>query len=279
MPTNDLEQLRASAHSFLLAADRPQTIQRIGRCLFGARRHELPETQAVVATLLKPDPRFIETHDQRWTVRSHSLLAQPFDQVRFVVVDLETTGSVIGVDEIIEIGIVILQGMKIVERFASLVWTGRTIPPWVRRLTGIDKAALRGAPTLADLAPELHQLLDDAVFVAHDIRFDLPFLRWEFASLDFYELRATGLCTLRLSQSLWPGLRSHSLPELARSFGVNHDPPHRAPADAAATAGILRQILKEASAIGLTTFGDLLCLDEVANDDWSDPPAAEAAKS
>ena len=132
---------------------------------------------------------------------------------------------------------------------------------------------------VTDLAPELHQLLDDAVFVAHDIRFDLPFLRWEFASLDFYELRATGLCTLRLSQSLWPGLRSHSLPELARSFGVNHDPPHRAPADAAATAGILRQILKEASAIGLTTFGDLLCLDEVANDDWSDPPAAEAAKS
>ena len=111
------------------------------------------------------------------------------------------------------------------------------------RLTGIRNDDLEGAPTFSDIAERLAGLLDGRVFVAHDIRFDLPFLRWEFARRGIAHPAVTGLCTLQLSRQLWPDLASRSLPDLARRFNISHDNPHRAAADAAATAGVLGEAL------------------------------------
>lgn len=275
MSSDDLRQLRDRAYRFLLEADRPQPTPRIARCLFGARRHELPEAQAVVRSLLAVDPRFIETHDQRWTARGCRFLTQPLSETTFTVVDLETTGSVIGVDEIIEIGVVVLRGGKVVERFGSLIWTERSIPRWIRRLTGLGKSQLAGAPTFNDLAPRLYELLDGTVFVAHDIRFDLPFVRWELGSRGHGEAEIAGLCTLRLAQLLWPQLGSHALAELARHFGLVHDQPHRALADAAAAASLLTRALSAAETLGLRSLGDLFLLPEHFATEDLDASAAE----
>jgi DNA polymerase III epsilon subunit family exonuclease len=262
MSSGELIQLRNRAYRFLLEADRPQPTPRLARCLFGARRHELPETQAVVRSLLATDPRFIATHDNRWSARGCGYLGQALRDTTFTVVDLETTGSVIGVDEVIEIGVVVLRGGRIVERFGSLIWTERAIPRWVRRLTGLGKAELAGAPVFDDLAPRLHDLLAGTVFVAHDLRFDLPFVRWELGKRGYAEPEVTGLCTLRLAQMLWPHLESHALAELARRFGLTHEQPHRAFADAEAAANLLNRALHGAAALGLQTLGDLLLLTD-----------------
>ena len=281
MIPNDLNEFRVEAHEFLLGQQKPLPTPAIARRLFGARRHEMPETQVVVRALLADDPRFVETHDHCWTVLGSPLLGKTLKEATFSVVDLETTGSVIGVDEIIEIGLIQVRGGKVVKKFESLVWTDRPIPPWVARLTGISNENLEGAPTFSDLAENLVGLLDGNVFVAHDIRFDLPFLRWEFARRGIGRPAVTGLCTLQLSRQFWPDLGSRSLPDLAAHFGIDHGNPHRAGADAAATAGVLLEVLKESDQLGLVDLGDLYRMEEIAaarsND--GDPLAARAAES
>jgi DNA polymerase III epsilon subunit family exonuclease len=285
MLSSDLKQFRTDAHRFLLGQQKPLATPVIARHLFGARRHEMPETQVVVRALLSADPRFVETHDHCWTVAGSPCLNQELDQATFAVVDLETTGSVIGVDEIIEIGLVIYSGGEIQDRFETLVWSDREIPPWVARLTGIDNKDLEGAPTFSDVAETVASLLDGNVFVAHDIRFDLPFLRWEFARRGVVRPAVTGLCTLQLSRQIWPQLASRSLPDLSRHFGITHDNPHRASADASATAGILHQALTDARRLGLTSLGDLFRIEKIAGhllplvDDADDDLPVQAAES
>lgn len=263
MIPHDLNEFRTEAHDFLLGQQMPLPTPAIARRLFGARRHEMPETQVVVRALLAADPRFVETHDHCWSVVGSPLLKKKLAEATFAVVDLETTGSVIGVDEIIEIGLVVIRGGKVVDRFETLVWSDRTIPPWVARLTSITNDDLEGAPTFSDVAEEFLALLQDSVFVAHDIRFDLPFLRWEFARRGLPSPQVTGLCTLELSRQMWPELASRSLSDLARVFGVAHDNPHRAADDAMATGGVLLKALHDAGQMGLTELGDLYRMAEV----------------
>lgn len=257
MLSTELNDFRAAAYDFLLGQQKPLPTPAIARRLFGARRHEMPETQVVVRALLASDPRFIETHDRCWTVIGSRILQQGLMDATYAVVDLETTGSVIGVDEIIEIGLVHVRRGRLVQRMESLVWSDRNIPPWVARLTGIRNEDLEGAPTFSDIAEELAGWLEGNVFVAHDIRFDLPFLRWEFARRGLAVPGVTGLCTLQLSRQLWPDLPSRSLPDLAGHFGIAHGNPHRAADDAAATAGVLLEALKSALALGMVDLGDL----------------------
>ena len=200
------------------------------------------------------------------------------------MVDLETTGSVIGVDEIIEIGLVVYRNGEIQDRFETLVWSERIIPPWVARLTGINNRDLEGAPTFSDVAETVASLLDCNVFVAHDIRFDLPFLGWEFARRGVARPAVTGLCTLQLSRQIWPNLTSRSLVDLANHFGISHDNPHRAAADATATACILDRALTDAMGFGLVDLGDLfraelLVGDKIAAAAGDDSLPSQAAES
>jgi len=277
MLSNDLREFRAKAHAFLLGQENPLPTPAIARRLFGARRHEMPETQVVVRALLSSDPRFVKTHDNSWSVIGSPCMRRRLDEAGFAVVDLETTGSVIGVDEIIEIGVVLVRKGAIERRYETLVWTDRLIPPWVARLTGIENADLEGAPTISDVADELSALLDGRVFVAHDIRFDLPFLSWEFSRRGMPRPEVTGLCTLQLSRDLWPDLESRSLPDLARRFGLDHENPHRAAADAYATAGVLLAALDTAAERGVADLAGLYRLDAVVDLDGA--VSARAAES
>ncbi len=258
---NELTLLRDQAHRFLLEADRPVESQHVARHLFGPQRHEMPEAQVVVRSLLDADQRFLRTHCRRWAARWAPHLQQPLSETAFAVVDLETTGSLIGVDDIMEIGMVRVEHGQVTERFTSRVKASRGVPPWVSRLTGISDADLVAAPELEEVAGRVLELLAGAVFVAHDIRFDQPFLRWELAKRDLTFPCRTGICTLQLSRALWPDLTSHSLGELATSLGVSHDQPHRAGDDAEAAAGVLMRGMTEAIAMGRLTLGDLMELE------------------
>ena len=141
----------------------------------------------------------------------------------------------------------------------------KAVTPWVARLTGIRNEDLEGAPTFSDIVEDLFSLLEGHVFVAHDIRFDLPFLRWEFARRGLARPAVTGLCTLQLSRQFWPDLASRSLPDLADHFGIKHDNPHRAAHDAAATAGVLLEALDAALTLGMNDLGDLFSAEAFLN--------------
>lgn len=99
-----------------------------------------------------------------------------------VVVDLETTGGNFYQDRITEVALVRFEQGR-ATHYEQLVNPCRSIPEFVARLTGIHDETVKNAPVFADIAGDLLPLLQGAVVVAHNSRFDYTFLRHEFARI------------------------------------------------------------------------------------------------
>ena len=64
-------------------------------------------------------------------------------------------------------------------------------------LTGIHPGMLEDAPVFADVAARVHDMLKDAIFVAHHVNFDYSFVKYQL-EICGYELDTKKLCTVRL---------------------------------------------------------------------------------
>ena len=162
----------------------------------------------------------------------------------YAIVDIETTGGQPFRDKIIEIGIVIHDGAKIVNSYSSLINPGIPIPWEITRLTGITDRMVREAPKFYEIAKEIVELTNGSVFVAHNVRFDYSFIKHEFAYLG-YKFKRERLCTVRLAQKLVQGHQSYSLGRICADLGIAIDGRHRALGDATATAHLLDHILQK----------------------------------
>jgi len=147
------------------------------------------------------------------------------------IVDVETTGLTARFDRIIEIAILRIRNGEIVERYSTLVDPEVLISPYIEGLTGITNRELRGAPTFTSIRNDVFRLLDGAVFVAHNARFDYGFVREEFRR-EGIGFNARCLCTMRLSRRLFPEHRRHSLDSIMERFGLSCSDRHRALGDA-----------------------------------------------
>lgn len=163
---------------------------------------------------------------------------------RYAIVDLETTGGMAKRDKITEIGIVVIEDNLIVEKYSTLVNPCRSIPQQITRITGITNEMVADAPQFYEVAKKVVEVLEGAVFVAHNVRFDYSFLREEFGTLG-YTFTKRQLCTVRLSRQAFPGLKSYSLGNLIKHFGIDVSARHRALDDAMATTIILQKILNQ----------------------------------
>lgn len=161
----------------------------------------------------------------------------------YAVVDIETTGGMSRRDRITEIAIVLFDGHQIIDRFESLINPERSIPYEITRITGITDSMVADAPRFYEVAKKVVEMTEGAIFVAHNVRFDYSFIREEFASLGFTYTRRQ-LCTVVLSRKAFPGLRSYSLGNLIRHFGIEVANRHRAMDDVLATVDILGRILQ-----------------------------------
>jgi DNA polymerase-3 subunit epsilon len=151
---------------------------------------------------------------------------------RYVVfLDVETTGAIPGLDRITEIGLIEVDGGRVVAEWSSLVNPLRSIPPEIQELTGITDAMVAEAPGFDRLAPDLYARLQGKVLVAHNARFDYGFLRQEFRRAG-YRYTAPVLCTVKLSRRLYPHERRHNLDALIARHGLPCEKRHRALADA-----------------------------------------------
>ncbi|HEY3276757.1 MAG TPA: exonuclease domain-containing protein [Syntrophorhabdaceae bacterium] len=147
------------------------------------------------------------------------------------IVDIETTGLSARFNRIIEIAILKVRGAELVESYSTLVDPEMIVSPYIETLTGITNEDLRGAPTFATIRDDLMGLLDGALFVAHNARFDYGFLREEFRR-EGVGFSPRCLCTLRLSRLLFPECRRHSLDRIMERFGITCTERHRALGDA-----------------------------------------------
>lgn len=162
---------------------------------------------------------------------------------RFAVIDVETTGGYAGGHRITEVGIAISDGTKILETYHTLINPQKSIPQHITTLTGINNAMVQDAPTFAEVAGQIDALLDDAVFVAHNVNFDYSFIRMEMARLGL-NFRRRKLCTARYARGLLTDQDRFGLARLAKRFNIVNEQPHRALSDALTAAQILHQLLK-----------------------------------
>ena len=148
----------------------------------------------------------------------------------YVLLDLETTGGNALHDRITEIAAVRVEGGMEVARWSTLVNPEVRIPYFIEQLTGIRNAMVAAAPTFDEVGQHLLQLLDGAVLVAHNVRFDHGFLQHEFARVDV-TLRVKTLCTVRLSRLLYPQVKGHGLDAIMQRHGIATESRHRAMGD------------------------------------------------
>jgi DNA polymerase III subunit epsilon len=150
-----------------------------------------------------------------------------------VFVDIETTGVSYSRNRVIEVAAIRVENQEITKTFSSLVDPESELPPFITGLTGITAADLAGAPSFYDIAGQLHDIMADAVFVAHNVRFDYGFLKKEFQASG-HRFSPKLLCTVRLSRSLFPGERHHKLQNLIERAAIEVNSRHRAYDDALA---------------------------------------------
>ena len=149
---------------------------------------------------------------------------------RYVLLDLETTGGNPVHDRITEVAAVRFEDGREVARWSRLLNPGQRIPGFIQQLTGITNAMVADAPSFGAVLPELLDLLDGAVLVAHNVRFDHGFLK-NAAVREGVDLRVKTLCTVRLARRLYPAAQGHGLDAIMRRHGLQTLARHRAMGD------------------------------------------------
>jgi DNA polymerase-3 subunit epsilon len=160
----------------------------------------------------------------------------------YAIIDIETTGGNPREDKITEIAVLLHDGQRIVREFSTLVNPECRIPYNIRALTGITNEMVADAPKFFEIARELIELTQDAIFVAHNVAFDYGFVRSEYRRLG-YDYKRDQLCTVKLSRKLIPGRRSYSLGRICEELNIAINGRHRAMGDAVATAGLFDLLL------------------------------------
>ncbi len=161
----------------------------------------------------------------------------------FVVCDVETTGLNPERNRLTEIALVRIRSGAIVDRYSSLINPRQFIPPEITQLTGISNEMVYAAPEAAEVLPIVRRFIGDAVFVAHNVRFDRSFVDASLRRVGSEPLQSPMLCTARLARRLTPKKTKASLGALAAQFGIKIRNRHRAGGDAEATALLLLMFL------------------------------------
>jgi DNA polymerase III subunit epsilon len=164
----------------------------------------------------------------------------------YAIIDIETTGGNPKTDKITEIAVLLHNGNTVVSEFNTLINPECRIPYHISALTGISNEMVANAPKFYEVARELVEITENAVFVAHNVAFDYGFIRNEFRRLGF-EYTREQLCTVRLSRKLIPGHRSYSLGRLCDELRIPVNGRHRAMGDARATSMLFDILLRTES--------------------------------
>jgi DNA polymerase-3 subunit epsilon len=159
----------------------------------------------------------------------------------YAIVDIETTGSYAMGNGITEIAIVVHDGVKVLDVYETLVNPKRPIPRFIQGLTGISDDMVANAPVFSEIAAHVHEMLQDKVFVAHNVNFDYSFVKHHL-QVNGYTLDTKKLCTVRLSRKIVPGLKHYNLGKLCHYLGIEHTDHHRAAGDALATARLFAHL-------------------------------------
>ncbi len=178
------------------------------------------------------------------------------------VIDLETTGTNLGTDRIVEIAIVkvLPDGNRSVKR--KLINPEMPIPVTSSNIHGITDEMVKDAPTFRQVAHELKQMLDGCDIAGYNSnRFDIPLLMEEFLRVQVeFDMKGRRMVDV---QKIFHQMEQRTL-GAAYKFYCNKtlEGAHSAEADATATYEVLVAQTEKYETLGTTVDSIIKCIGE-----------------
>lgn len=167
--------------------------------------------------------------------------------MRFVAFDLETTGTLPGVDKIVEVGAVRFVDGEIDAIFSTLVDPLRSIPQGASAVNGITDDMVIGKPKIEELLGPLSEFCGDDILVAHNAAFDHGFLTADYNRFEIRTPRGVILDTYPMAKKILPGLANYKLITLIQHLQIDNNGFHRAEGDATCCARLLLKMIQRIS--------------------------------
>jgi DNA polymerase-3 subunit epsilon len=181
--------------------------------------------------------------------------------MRFIAFDLETTGTVPGVDQIVEIGAVRFIDGQPEAVFATLVDPLRAIPPGASKVNGITDDMVKGKPTIDTLLASFAEFCGDDMMIAHNAPFDAQFLIADIKKHETPAPKGIILDTLPIARKVFPGLPNYKLGTLVQHLKIPTTDFHRAEEDASYCGHLFFNMVKRISIGGQAPqVGNLVAL-------------------
>ena len=180
------------------------------------------------------------------------------EDVPLAVVDVETTGlNPQAGDRVCEIAVLRVDPGQAPRLWVSLVNPRRPIGAGAQAVNGIADDDVADAPPFGRLITRINAGLDGAVLVAHNVPFDVGFLRAEYRRAGTRFPTMPTLDTLALARRCFR-FRRNGLGDVAWQLGVQVRGLHRATGDVWATYYVLQRMIEALREHDYHTLGDFL---------------------
>lgn len=200
-----------------------------------------------------------------WQKRPMPDAKLPFDQARYVVVDVETTGLNLMTDTLISIGAVAVVGGRVVmgDSFSVVLQQQQSSRKENILIHGISGSVQREGVPPADALLDFLDYLGDAPLVAFHVAFDETMIRRAMRQHLNYNFKHPWLDLAYVMPALNRDLmRSHRvLDDWIGRFGIHIEARHNALADALATAQLLQIAQSQATRKDISNFAGLRDLE------------------
>jgi len=221
---------------------------------------EPPKERAIApVTLPTGRPEFYDFELFNRPDSSPDLQEHMLSQLKYTVIDTETTGLDPFSDEIIAIGAVRIVNGHLLrnETFDVLVDPQREIPENSIKFHGIREEMLQGRPTIEKILPRLFQFVGNTVLVGHNVAFDMRMFQVKeyIAPVRFLQ---PVLDIMFLSAVIHPSQRCHSLEAISARLGITIAGRHTALGDACAAAEILLKFIPILARSNILTLKDAI---------------------
>ncbi len=183
----------------------------------------------------------------------------------FVILDLETTGLNPEVDRVIQIALLKKHNDQL-ETLDFFVNPERSIPAFVRRLTGFGDMDFSRYPRIEEIIDEVRDFIGEHLVIGHQITFDLTFIKNAGLGIDQW------LDTLEWARIALPTESSYRLDNLVSDEEGFHDARN----DVRATYRLLEHIRASMGHLPQTTQRDLRYL---LGNEWDWWQVAEGSSS
>ncbi len=167
--------------------------------------------------------------------------------MKFIAFDLETTGTVPGVDAIVEIGAVRFIDGQVDSLFCTLIDPRKPIPPGATRVNGITDDMVSGQPLIENILPLFAEFCGEDIMIAHNAPFDSQFLVADIKKHEVPSPKGLVLDSLPIARKVLPGLPNYKLGTLIQHMKIPAGNFHRAEADATYLGHLFNMLIKRIS--------------------------------